>query len=426
MSKRVKAIFLGVSLALVLFSVIGGLGIKASTNDGAYRQLGVYSEVLERIRREYVEEPNLQAVTDGALHGLLESLDANSSYLGPAEYKQFKAQKSDGKGSIGATLSKRFGYATVVSVMPGGPADKAGLAASDILEAINGKSTRDMSLAEIDSVLDGAPGSSVTVSVVRARRAEPVKTEITREVVSSPPVTDKVLEDGIGYIQPAALTKGNTQEIANRVKSLQKAGANKLILDLRNVSAGTEAEGIAAANLFLNHGTITYLEGQKFPRQTFTADPNKAITNLPLVVLVNRGTGGPAEIVAAALMDNNRGDVVGDKTFGIGSVQKTIELPDGSALILSVAKYHAPGGKSIQDVAVTPNVLVADKQNDLMGLDQEETESSNEPLKKEKRTGPDEQLLRGIDVLKNGIKKVPAAAAAAASAGSSTAPRTGE
>ena len=279
---------------------------------------------------------------------MLESLDANSSYLWPAEYKQFKAQKSDGKGTIGATVSKRFGYAAVVSVIPGGPADKAGLGDADILEAINGKSSRDMSLAEILGVLDGPPGSTVTVSVVRARRAEPTKAVITREVVSSP-VTDKMLENGIGYIQVAALTKGNAQELANRVKSLQKAGANKLILDLRDVSAGTEAEGVATANLFLNHGTITYLEGQKdSPRQTFTADPAKAVTSLPMVVLVNRGTGGPAEIVASAIMGNGRGDVVGDKTFGIGSVQKTIEMPDGSALILSVAKYHAPDGKAIR------------------------------------------------------------------------------
>ena len=400
MSMKTKAAIVISSAAVLLFMAVGGLdGVRASNSDGSYRQLQVYSEVLSRVRSEYVEEPNIPAVTDGALHGLLESLDSNSSYLTAAEFKEFKSNQTEAKGDLGAAVSKRFGYAAVISVIPGGPADKAGIQAADIFEAIEGKSTREMSLAEIHNLLQGQPGSNLNVAVVRARRAEPQKTVITRDIVNVPPVADKMLEEGVGYIQVDAINKGKAQEVAAKVRSLQKAGAKRLILDLRNCAEGDESEGIAVANLFLNHGTITYLQGQKYPREAFNADATKAITNLPLAVLVNKGTAGPAEVVAAAVLENARGDVIGDKTFGDGSVQKTIALPDGSALILSVAKYYSPSGKAIQDAAVTPNIVVADTDDDAALPDDDENAA---PADEEKKSPPqqDEQLHKAIQVLK--------------------------
>jgi carboxyl-terminal processing protease len=400
MSKTTKFIVLALSFLIAAFVVIGQFSVKADTNDSdSYRQLGVYSEVLSRIRDEYVEEPNITAVTNGALHGLLESLDADSSYLDPTEFKDYKTRK-EGKASIGAALSKRYGYAAVISVIPGGPADKAEIESGDIIEAIEGRSTRDMSLAEIDGRLTGPPGSVVNVSVVRPRRALPVKSAITLAAVADPPITDKVMQDGIGYIKVDDFPKGRSQEIANKLKALQKDGAKKIILDLRNSGAGEEDEGVATANLFLNHGTITYLQGQKYPKQTFNADPQKAVTNLPLVVLVNRGTAGPAEIVAAAVMENARGDVVGDKTFGSGAIQKVIDMPDGSALILSVAKYYSPTGKALQDTAVTPNVLVADANDDFIAPDEDENADDAAQEEKQKANQPDDQLNKAIEVLK--------------------------
>ncbi|MGC2272866.1 MAG: S41 family peptidase [Candidatus Sulfotelmatobacter sp.] len=397
---KIKAAILGLSFAVLSFVVVGSFGgVHASSNDGAYRQMQVYSEVLSRVQSEYVVDPDIPKVTDGALHGLMESLDADSSYLTPAAYKALKEHHVEAKGEIGATISKRFGYADVVSVLPGSPADKAGIEDTDIFESIEGRSTRDMSLPEIRDALSGTPGTSVNVSVVRARRAEPEKMAIMRQLVSIPPVSDKMLEDGIGYIKVDTLTKGKAQEIAGKIKSLEKAGAKKLVLDLRDTSEGEESEGIATANLFLNHGTITYLQGQKFPREAFNADPAKAITTLPVAVLVNEGTAGAAEIVAAAILENARGDVVGDKTFGDGSVQKTIDLPDGGALILSVAKYYSPSGKAIQDVAVTPNVLVADESDSVFSDDDGE-ESVPAQAAKPKAT-PDDQLQKAIEVLKS-------------------------
>ena len=407
MSKPTKLTILGLSFLLATLVVAGGLGVKANTsNEDSYKQIGVYSEVLQRIRTEYVEDPNVPAVTNGALHGLLESLDANSSYLDPAEYKEYKQRKHEGKATIGATLSKRFGYAAVVAVIPNGPADKAGIDSGDIIEAIEGKSTREMSLAEIDGMLTGQPGSVINVSVVRPRKAEPTKTAVTREIVSDPPVSDKMLEDGIGYIKIDDFPKGRAQEVAAKLKELEKTGAKKLVLDLRNSGDGDEDEGIATANLFLNHGTISFLQGQKYPKQSFNADPQKAIApTIPMVVLVNRGTAGPAEIVAAALMENARGDVVGDKTFGSGSIQKVIELPDGAALMLSVAKYYSPSGKALQDTAVTPNILVADSTDDYLVPDEDENTQPDEKQEREKKGTSDDQLKRAIDVLKNPSQK---------------------
>jgi carboxyl-terminal processing protease len=400
MSMKIKAAILVTSFAVLMFVVVGSNGgVHASSTDGSYRQLQVYSEVLSRVRSEYVEEPNIPKVTDGALHGLLESLDSNSSYMTAQAYKQYKNHKTESKADIGATVSKRFGYAAVVSVLPGSPAEKANIEATDIFESIEGVSTRDMSLPEIRSLLAGAPGSTVNVSVVHARRAEPLKVVITRDVVAIPPVADKMLEDGIGYVKVDALNKGKAQEISAKVKSLEKSGAKKLLLDLRNTSAGDESEGVAVANLFLNHGTITYLQGQKYPREAFNADPAKAITALPIAVLVNKGTAGPAEIVAAAVLENARGDVVGEKTFGDGSVQKTIDLPDGGALILSIAKYYSPSGKAIQDVAVTPTVVVAD------AADSVASEDDDQPATPEQEAKPkptqDDQMHKAIEVLKS-------------------------
>src|ERR1700691_2495357 len=403
MSTKLKVAIISGSLAILLFTVVGGfVNLRASSNDGAYRQLSVYSEVLSRIRLEYVEEPNIAGVTDGALHGLLESLDANSSYLSPEEYKHYKSMKSGGKANIGADVSKRFGYAAVVAIIPGGPAEKAGVANSDIIESIEGKSTHDMSLAEIRSLLSGGVDPSVAVVVPGRRGAEPQKIVITRDLVAIPPVTDKLMADGVGYVQVDAFPEGKSQEIAGKIRDLQKQGAKKLVLDLRNSAGGEESEGVATANLFLDHGTITYLQGQKFPRQAFNADPEKDITKLPVVVLVNRGTAGPAEIVAAAILENARGDVVGDKTFGDGSVQKLIEMPDNSALILSVAKYYSPSGKAIQDVAVTPNVMVADSSDDDAGLpDEDEQPAADDKKDVKPKSQQDDQLNTALEVLKN-------------------------
>jgi carboxyl-terminal processing protease len=405
MSKKIQVLLLTSSMLVIAFVLIGSLGVHASgsnSGDVTLKHIGVYSEVLYRVRAEYVEEPNMSVVTNGALHGLLESLDADSSYLAPAEYKVFKQKKTDGKANIGATVSKRFGYAAIVSVIPGGPADKAGLNAGDIIETVEGLSTHDLSLAAIKNHLSGDAGSRLDMTIIRTRKIEPQKITVVRDVVTLPAVQEQMQGD-TGIVKAQVLTKGKAQEIAEKVKSLQKKGAKKLVLDLRYNSEGDEEEGVAVANLFLSKGTIGSLQGQKYEKVVYAADPQKKITDLPLVVLVNRGTAGPAELVASAIQDNQRGEIVGDKTFGEGSIQKLIEVPDGSALILSVAKYYTPNGKIIQDTGITPNVLVASSDDIATITDDDDNTTTEETPKAQPKE--DEQLRRAIEVLKNKQQK---------------------
>ena len=401
MSKKIQVLLLTSSMLIIAFVLLGSLGVHASgsnnSGDATLKHIGVYSEVLYRVRAEYVEEPNMSVVTNGALHGLLESLDADSSYLAPAEYKVFKQKKAEGKANIGATVSKRFGYAAIVSVIPSGPADKAGLNAGDIIETVEGLSTHDLSLAAIKNHLTGDPGSRLDMTIIRTRKIEPQKITVVRDMVALPAVQEQMQGD-TGIVKAQVLTKGKAQEIAEKVKSLQKKGAKKLVLDLRYNSEGDEEEGVATANLFVGKGAIGSLQGQKYDKVTYTADPQKKITDLPMVVLVNRGTAGAAELVAAAIQDNQRGDILGDKTFGEGSIQKLIEVPDGSALILSVAKYYTPNGKIIQDTGVTPNILVASTDDIAVITDDDDnTTTTEEPQKPQPKD--DEQLRRAIEVL---------------------------
>ena len=352
---------LGLGFALGQF---GLFGVHAGgEQDGAYHQMRVYAEVLKRIQSDYVTEPSIDTVTNGALHGLLESLDSDSSYLTPSEYNIYKKRPATGVAQIGITVSKRFGYATVVSVEPGSPADADHLADGDVIESIAGQSTREMSLAVIRLMLEGKTGTPVELSLVRPRKPDPDKVTINRAILAPPAMSEQQYENStILYLKPGVLTAGRVDAIAAKLKAAGKS--QKILLDLRDCSEGDAAQGLRLANFFINHGTLAALEGQKYPRQTFTADPSTFLTGAPMSLLVNRGTFGAAELTAAAIEGAKRGDVVGERTFGEGSVQKAIELPDGAALLLTVAKYQTPEGKKIQDEAVTPNVVVGQNTQD--------------------------------------------------------------
>ncbi|MGH9398458.1 MAG: S41 family peptidase [Terriglobia bacterium] len=359
MTNRFRYALITVSVLLVLYVVIGGvLGEGSSSNDQTYKDLGVYSEVLSRIKSDYVTQPNLKDVTGGAIRGLLEALDPYSTYFTPQQFKAYLANPIAGPASVGLFVSKRFGFATVVSVLPGSPAEKAGVKPADLLDRVNGKPVRELSAVQIGRELAGEAGTTVDVWVVDSSHNEPQKLTLTRAVLPNPAVVTK-LEDGhTGYVRVAAFDKGEAEQISSAIKNLVSQGATQVVLDLRDCAGGQAGEAVKTASLFIQKGLIAYTYGQRDPRRNFMAEPETTVFRMPVAVLINRATAGPAEIVADAILCDKRGDVVGAPSFGVGVVQKVIAVGDGSGLLLSVAKYYGPDGKAIEDNGVTPNILV--------------------------------------------------------------------
>ena len=398
MSRIPKIIVVG--LSLLVFSYVGLgylLGQTGATEDEkTYRSLTVYSEVLQRIQEDYVDEPNLTVVTAGALHGLLESLDPFSGYMSPREYTDYKdKQKAGAKGEIGATLAKRFSYVLVVSVLPGSPAEKAGVRGDDVLEAIAGFTTREMSAAQAKILMDGAPGSTVKLSIVRRGRQEPLTLEVARAVLSAQHLTVEKIDDA-AVIDMPSLATGLATELHDKLQQLDKQGVRKLVLDLRDTSTGPGSEGVAAARLFLQSGNITALSGQTMPRQAFDAESKQVVWRYPVEVLISERTLGAAEILAAALGGNQRAGLVGIRTFGGASEQKLIPLEDGSALILSVAYYYTPSGKSILDEGVQPTVPVRLPQD----MSDDDTTAATAPQPRRAPLAEDPVLRKALDLLK--------------------------
>jgi len=362
MTSRIKYFVVSSSTLLTVFLLAGSVFGQGASQDDTFKHIGVFSEVVGYIEKQYVEEPDMKSVTLGALDGMLEAIDPFASYLNADQYRDYQKNKDVKRADVGLVLSKRYGMVVVVDAIPGSPAAKAGFSTGDMIESIKGVATRDMPLAYAYMLLQGDLASDVELSVVRARHPEPQTVKLTRANIVLPAIESKMLVSDVGYINVNSLSTAHLKEVTDAVKQLQKNGAKKLIVDVRYCGVGTPEEGIAFANLFLKSGRITYLKGQRVAQQNFDADPSKDITDLPLAVLTNRGTADGAEIAAAALMGNKRAQLIGERTYGDAAQRKALTMEDGSAIILSVAKYYAQDGKAIQDTGVTPDKLVAEAE----------------------------------------------------------------
>jgi carboxyl-terminal processing protease len=395
MSRLVKKISITLSVVVLAYVTTGYVRARSS-DDKAFRALTVYSEVLEHVQRDYVDDTNIHQVTSGALHGLLDSLDPQSAYLSPLEYKDYKERSASvPKGDAGLALTKRFGYVGVISVLPDSPAQKAGLHIGDVLEKVAGFTTGQMAIDQAQLLLSGEPGTVVKLSVIRRGKAEPQDMEITLAKLPAPKLVEARLKDDIAYIRVPEFDAGMTNQIREKLAQYNHQGAHKLILDLRDCALGDDEEGISTARLFLSSGTITTLKGQTVTPIVSSADPSKSVWTQPVTVLIGNGTAGPAEIVASAIADNHRGETAGERTFGTASMQKLIPLDDGSALILTVANYYTPAGKEIPAEGVSPTVEVRAAADDLAA-----TNDVNQPAPSGQAVSPDDPAIKkAIEIL---------------------------
>jgi carboxyl-terminal processing protease len=419
-SKSKYAILL-ISSVLVIYAIIGGMLGRVSAQNGSYQQLSIFTEVLSRIQTDYVDDPNIKSAVDGAIRGLVESIDPYGGYLTPKDVAFYKDYASNPQkvAGIGATLAKpaRLGYPVIISAITGGPAAKAGLNSGDIIESIDGTTTRELNLIQIQAMLAAPAGKPAALSVIRSRRADPEVVNVNREVVAAPAVEAKTLDSNIAYIKVPYLGPGKAQEARRQLDGLLKKGAGSVILDLRYTAGGDDKEALEVANLFIETGALAYLgssntlQASKKPREAQTADPKQFLTKVPVAVLVNQGTAGPAELVAGAIQGNRRGPVVGVKTFGMGSVQKLIPLDDGYGLLISTAKYFTPAGKEIQDIepqdsGIKPNVEIRQTIEENLDLSDDATDAPAPPKEQPTAPGKDEdrQLNKAIEILKDPSK----------------------
>src|SRR5713101_8193483 len=359
MNRVFKTSLIAVSVLILGYAGLGHV-LGRTSDDKPYRSLTVYSEVLQKIQQDYVDTPNMHLVTAGSLHGLLESLDAQSSYMTPREYTEYKLKlDKPGQGETGVTLSKRFGYIIVVSVLPESPAQKTGIRSADIFESIGGFTTRDMSVGQAMNLLYGSLGTGVKVSVIRRGRVEPQEVDLVREKVAPPKTVSQKIDPDILALRLPAIGAGRADDVRERLVQAEKQGIRKVIIDVRECGRGEVAEAVNLARLFLSSGTIATLQGQTVSRQVSAAEPAKVVWKGRLSVLISTATSGAAEIFASAISANHRGDVVGERTFGLASEQRLITLDDGSAIFLTVANYMNAGGKPILEEGVVPTEAVS-------------------------------------------------------------------
>jgi carboxyl-terminal processing protease len=360
MTSRTRLWVLLVSTPVIAFAIIGGYLGQAVGRDETYQHLRIFSDVVDLVVDNYVEEVDVKQAMRGAMRGLADGLDADSAFLTPELVKAAEGTDNAGPADIGIVLRRQY-YLRVVSARDGSPAAKAGLRTGDYIRAIDGKATRDMSAFEGARLLRGAAGSKVNLLVLRGNAADPHELTIVRERITGADVTSRMANASTGYIRVLAFANDAPAKIKQAVDTLAKSGATSYVIDLRGTAAGDVDQGVSTARLFVKTGTLSIKQTRqdKGTRdEPTTAQASDGAIVSPVVLLVDQGTGGAAELFAAALDGNNRTELIGERTLGRAARQQLVKLPDGSGLLISSTKYLTPKSEAIHEKGLTPDVPV--------------------------------------------------------------------
>lgn len=418
MSFKSKLGFVIVSASLAVYAIAGGwLATRAQQPAGndPNAQFRIFDSVLQHIQNDYVDEPNMEKVRAGALRGLAYGLDPYSSYLTPDQVKSYRADARTSQVGIGAELSQVASYLYVIAPVKGSPADVAGVRSGDIIEYIDGKATRDISLYDARQLLNGATGTEVKLRILRAN-AKPATLSARRGAFRAPAAEARLEPGKIGILRINSLDAGEAADVKARLQELMKEGAQKIVVDLRSVAGGELEEGVTVANLFIKDGLIAETIGREQKvLKTYEADPKVAMFSGPVVALIDIGTAGAAEVVASAFLDRKRGDVVGEKSFGAGAEQELFTLRDGDGLLLTTVKWASAGGKPFlgedrQHSGLAPSVEVKRAETPDTDIDDLSDNTDNNKAKPNEKPAPepaapkpqpeDVQLKKALELLR--------------------------
>lgn len=364
-----------------LFSAVGLFAEEEKSKQDAYNKLKVFSEVLSLIESNYVEPVESDAMIEGAISGMVKSLDPHTSYMPPVSYKEMQVETTGKFGGLGIEISVRDGVLTVVSPIEDTPAFKVGIKPGDKIIKIEDESTLDMTLQDAVSRLRGETGSPVTITIFRKTFKAPKEFTIVRAIIKVRSVVSKLYQNDIGYIKIRNFSKNTSSDLDKALDELRGKGITKLILDVRNNPGGLLNQAVEVTDRFLNkENLIVYTKGRSDEQNMrFTSHDKVAGVSYPLIVLVNGGSASASEIVAGALQDLNRAIVLGTQTFGKGSVQTIIPLSDGSGLRLTTARYYTPSGRVIQENGIEPDIIVEMNPRDEL---EEKDDKKEEPEEK--------------------------------------------
>ena len=334
--------------------------------DKLYEKIDLFAEVLEKIQNEYVEEVDQAEIIDSAINGALQSLDPFSAYMNPKVFEESQSETSGEFGGLGIEVSMESGVVKVISPIDDTPASKAGIKAGDYIVKINGEQVQGKTLMEAVNLMRGPEGTSIEITVRRKGLRKAKIFKITREIIEIKSVISKIVDNKVGYLRLRAFNANSSSQLKKEISKIEK---NKklvgYILDLRNNPGGLLSQAVTISDFFLNDGEIVSTKGRKKrENRKFFAKKGDKIDGKPLIVLINNGSASASEIVAGALQDQKRAILLGETTFGKGSVQSIIPLKNRGAIRLTISKYYLPSGKSISEVGVVPDIKVEEEDEE--------------------------------------------------------------